>query len=351
MLRLNSLQAGRALAAMAVAAFHLSIMMGAPRYGGDAVFSAVTRFGDRGVDYFFVLSGFIILFVHRKDIGQPAQLGNYLRKRFIRLFPIYWLYSIPMAALLLMGMGTDASLPATLPDWLTSITLIRFTPALPPLPTSWTLFHEVAFYATFGLLILNRRLGIAALLAAALACVLHFQFPGTHERTPYNVYTAAYNLYFLFGIGAYWLFRRGGPGWWELLLGLALPALAFSDMIPPGPLASLLVAIGFSLILAGAAKLEMGGAFTVPAALVFIGDASYTIYLLHLPFEGLLLKIALKSRLYDSAGAATTYLLTFAGAVLLSCLAYRLVERPLLSRLQSTLDKWKFSLDQVAHSR
>ena len=349
--RLNSLQAGRAFAAMAVAAFHLSIMMGAPRYGGNAVFSSVTRFGDRGVDYFFVLSGFIILFVHHKDINHPAQLGSYLRKRFTRLFPIYWLYTLPMTALLLMGMGTDASLPTTLPDWLTSITLIRFTPALPPLPTSWTLFHEVAFYATFGLLILNRRLGVAALLAAALACVLHFQFPGTHERTPYNVYTAAYNLYFLFGIGAYWLFRCGGQGWWELLLGIALPVLALSGTVSFDPLSSLLAAIGFALILAGAAKLEQRGAFAVPGTLVFIGDASYTIYLLHLPFEGLLLKMAFKSQLYSTIGAAATYLLTFAGAVLLSCLAYRLVERPLLSYLQSTLNKWKFPLDQVAPSR
>ena len=71
---LASLQAGRALAALAVVAFHLSIMMGEDRYGGVPVFGAATRYGYLGVDYFFVLSGFIIAHVHGRDIGRPERL-------------------------------------------------------------------------------------------------------------------------------------------------------------------------------------------------------------------------------------------------------------------------------------
>ena len=349
--RLNSLQAGRAFAALAVAAFHLSIMMGAARYGGNAVFRTLTQFGDRGVDYFFVLSGFIILFVHHQDIGQPQQLSRYLRKRFVRLFPIYWLYSIPMTLLLLMGLGTDATYPTDFAGWMTAITLIRFTPALPPLPTSWTLFHEVAFYAAFATLILNKRLGLIMMAIAALGCILHYQLPTTYTRTPYNVYTATYNLYFLFGMAAHWLFRRGGRGHWELTLGVAVVVLALSETLPWAQLTPLMSALGFALILTGAAKLEAAGAFRVPPQLVFIGDASYSIYLLHLPLEGLLLKIALKTPLYATLGAPAVFLLTLAGAILLSCLAYQLIERPLLSWLQANLKKRKFPLDQVAPSR
>lgn len=55
--QLYSLQQGRGLAAMAVVLFHLSIMMGLPRYFGRPLFSDYTWRGNLGVDFFFVLSG------------------------------------------------------------------------------------------------------------------------------------------------------------------------------------------------------------------------------------------------------------------------------------------------------
>ena len=69
---LRVLQAGRGLAAAGVAAFHLSMHMGVDRYGGVSVFTDFTRQGFRGVDFFFVLSGFIIFFAHFEDLGHPA---------------------------------------------------------------------------------------------------------------------------------------------------------------------------------------------------------------------------------------------------------------------------------------
>ena len=133
---LTTLQAGRALAALAVAAFHLSITLGEPRYLGERVFEAFTHRGNLGVDFFFVLSGFIILHAHRRDIGVPGALGRYAWKRFARVFPIYWLYTAIFAALVALGFGTAATLPATAEGWLQTFTLIRTsaeaTPSLIP---------------------------------------------------------------------------------------------------------------------------------------------------------------------------------------------------------------------------
>jgi len=50
----------------------------------------VAQFGHAGVDFFFVLSGFIIFFVHGKDIGKPSRLPHYVWRRFIRIYPVYW---------------------------------------------------------------------------------------------------------------------------------------------------------------------------------------------------------------------------------------------------------------------
>src|SRR5438067_4939375 len=219
---ISTLQAGRAIAAMSVAAFHLTIMMAAPRYGGMHVFGDVTRYGKHGVDFFFVLSGFIILLAHARDIGHPGAWGRYLVRRFSRVFPVYWLYTLVFVAVLMVAGGTDASVPDTAAGWLTSLSLIRFTDASPPLGQAWTLFHELAFYAVFSILILNRALGMAAL-AAFVAAGLAFH-PGPHEiaRTATNVYASGYNLYFVFGMLAFLLYRTRGRGLPESLGGLAL---------------------------------------------------------------------------------------------------------------------------------
>jgi exopolysaccharide production protein ExoZ len=331
--QINVLQAGRAIAATSVAAFHLSISMGYDRYGGEAVFRDFTRYGDRGVDFFFVLSGFIILFAHIDDIGKPQRWGEYVYRRFVRLYPIYWLYTAGFCFLLLLGLGTQATMPNELVGWITSLTLIRFDDATPPLAVAWTLFHELAFYSMFSLLILNKRLGIVALAAWALLCAAFYHFPDNTERMPFSVYTAALNLYFLFGMGAYWLFRQPGRGLIELVSGLIIATLAFALPWPENARPMVLV-LGLALLTAGAAKMERHGDIKVPGFLTYIGNASYTIYLAHLSLEGLLLKIAMKTSLHELVGATVVYVLVLAGTIALGCLAYALVEKPLLEGMR-----------------
>ncbi len=313
--------------------------MGLERYGGDAAFRDLTRHGFRGVDFFFVLSGFIILFAHLDDIGKPRAWKDYLSRRFVRVFPIYWLYTAGFVGLQLLGFGTDAQFPTNIPDWLTTWTLIRFSAVEPPLSVAWTLFHEVAFYAMFSLLILNRRLGIIALAIWACLCIAFYDYPLEAQRTPWNVYTAAYNLFFLFGMAACWLYRRGGKSFIDFSAGLAIAIFAAITMGLPNNRSPLILAIGFSLLVAGATKMELGGYLKVPGFLNYIGNASYTIYLAHIPILGVLMKISMASGLYDAAGAKVTYAVVLAGTIGAGCAAYALVERPLLRVLRSHSEK------------
>lgn len=331
---IKTFQAGRALAALAVVVFHLSIMMGLPRYGGQAIYREFTQLGNRGVDFFFVLSGFIILFAHAGDLGQPVRWGHYAQRRFIRLFPIYWLYTgVYVLALSFTG-GTDASMPGTWADWLTSLTLIRFTDANPPLGVAWTLFHELAFYAAFSVLIISRRAGVLALALFMGLALAFFHFPGETGRNAFTTYTAAYNLYFVFGMGAYGLYRRGGSGGPELLIGLVLAGWALFGMPGQFQAASMLLAFGLALLLAGAVKLESSGWLPIPAVLAFMGDASYSIYLTHVSLEGAWLKAAMKWHWHEHLGPEATFVVVLAGTVALGCLAYVMVEKPLLQALR-----------------
>jgi exopolysaccharide production protein ExoZ len=339
---LRTLQMGRALAAIAVAAFHLSLMMGQSRYGGIEEFRSYTRFGNKGVDFFFVLSGFIILFAHSRDINAPARWGNYVFRRFVRLYPIYWLYTLIFVGMLLALGGTNNSpIPTTFGGWISSLTLIRLAPGQPPIPVAWTLFHELSFYAVFSLLILNRRLGIAAFAVfVALPLFNHLDYD---ENSAVGVYLSVYNWFFVLGMGAFWLYQRPGRGLIELPLGLFCVASALLHAPFPDQFFRPLLVCGLALTLAGMTKLERAGWLTAPYVLALAGDASYTIYLLHSNLEGTLLKLAMKIHLQSIIGPGSTFFVVLAGTVALGCVIYLCVERPLLEALRR---KWS----AVVHS-
>lgn len=87
--KLNSLQAYRGIAAVLVLLLHAS-KVGYLKFN-YAFLGYKFAFGYSGVDFFFVLSGFIIMQMHHQDLGQPARWRAYAIKRIIRVFPIYWL--------------------------------------------------------------------------------------------------------------------------------------------------------------------------------------------------------------------------------------------------------------------
>jgi exopolysaccharide production protein ExoZ len=325
----KSIQAGRAFAALSVAAYHLSITMGDVRYGGEPVFKNLTANGNLGVDFFFVLSGFIILFAHHTDIGKPANIPSYILKRTIRLYPIYLLYTIIISILVLLGIGS-IKLPNTVIGWLSAIFLMRFSSESPPLEAAWTLFHEIMFYAIFSILIWNRRTGILALGAWGLLCLALYQYPGTTERTALNVYTSAYNLNFLFGMAAYALYKREDFGPYTVTIGIMATAsgvaLAYSD----SEHYRLVFAVGCAILMGGLTAIEKCRNLYVPAFLILIGDASYTIYLTHSAMQGMLLKTAVRLGIMEIADPHFIYIIIIIITTFAGCAAYKIVEAPLL---------------------
>lgn len=88
--KLISLQYGRAIAALAVVFYHFSGYHQANQ--GFEPFGGFFKFGHLGVDFFFVLSGFVIMMAHKKDLGQSSKIVSFSLKRFFRIFPTYWLH-------------------------------------------------------------------------------------------------------------------------------------------------------------------------------------------------------------------------------------------------------------------
>lgn len=333
---IRSLQVARALAALSVVAFHLSLTMGTAKYTGVAPFWSLARFGNLGVDLFFVISGYIIMAAHQSDLGRPERAGNYAYKRFVRIFPAYWLYMAGFTvAAWVLHIG---DLPKSPVEWISAMTLVRLSSAEPPLTVAWTLFHEIAFYAVFLLAILNRRLGVMVFCLWMAVCLAVLHYPHVEQRTPFLVYTAGFNLNFLIGIAAHWLSRRLSLRVAQGLLtagALALVAIGALDGDVERPdVIALAYGIGFGAVLAAIVRLEvLGHCYPMPW-LERIGDASYSLYLVHLIFISVALKLAISTGLLDQLGAVPVYLATLSFAIIGGVAAYYIVEKNLIAAVR-----------------
>lgn len=171
--KLTSIQACRGVAAMLVVLFHTNICFEHPKYWNGKPFGSVFDFGGAGVEFFFVLSGFIILHVHWFDLGRPQRVRRYLWKRFRRIYPIYWFVLLPLIPGYVLvhswGYGFERD-PLVI---FSSIVLVPFGGELATLAVAWTLYHEVLFYAAFAVAILNVRVGSFLLLIWLAASLLY----------------------------------------------------------------------------------------------------------------------------------------------------------------------------------
>ena len=338
---LESIQIMRGIAAIAVAFYHTHIVLARPEMGGLTVFGSVATFGWTGVNFFFVLSGFIILLAHRRDIGVPARAGNYLWRRFSRVYPIYWLFLTAYIAASAMGLGSPefSWAPSNL---LASYLLVQLgVPPSPPLKVAWTLFYEVAFYFAFLTVILNRFWG-GLLVGVWVLVILVNAFVLGNVANGWYIHT--WNLYFLVGAGTLLAFRRIDPrhGVAILVAGLALLAFAMaSGFVDPRvgtfqdkPLPLLLLSVPFALILLGAALGERHHRVKFPRVLMLLGEASYAIYLIHSSVISVVAPV-----LYHRGGAglppAVQFLLVVLSSIAVGTLAHVIVERPLLRGLRA----------------
>jgi exopolysaccharide production protein ExoZ len=340
--RLVNLQILRALAATLVVWAHaidVSLLTGS----GKSVLAsgALENFGAFGVDIFFVLSGYIISASSERTDRTWLQFAT---DRFIRVAPIFYVLSLPWIIR-----------AALIPDqsWLPLIPTLFFWPIVdgryvePFLSVGWTLAFEALFYCAMTVSIFFR-----AWIGRPSTLVTIFFLVTISMRTLFgspvlNFLGNPIILEFLFGIGIGWMLQLTGPSR-PLALGIAVLVilslvyqLAFgfgdiseSQLIQNGEL-SLRRAILWGLPAAGIvyATLLFGNPSTKRASqrfMAFLGDASYSIYLVHLLVVGVFK--ALQARGYVSGDPLIV--LSVAGSVFAGCLSYPFIERPLIDLLK-----------------
>jgi peptidoglycan/LPS O-acetylase OafA/YrhL len=342
-LRWTALDGLRAVAVTAVIAYHLGLR--SPE-------------GQVGVDLFFVLSGFLItsLLLKERDHTGRVSLGNFWRRRALRLFPalacaivvalVVSLFSSPE-----VRSATIRGLPAVIlyfGNWVRSL-----APAsdLGLLGHTWSLAVEEQFYIVWPLLCVGLICRMSRHRAAALISVLavldsvYFVF-AIHRwgQAAIAFRTDTRGMGLLAGAGlALWVIRRGEVmllhprmafiwrrvGIAALLLFLLLTQVTPRNSVMNGVVIGLAVwssvVVVASVVLGGPGRLST---ILSSRPLRWIGQRSYGIYLYHYPFA----MTFVEDRSYHGLTLALVDMACIAAAVALAAASYRWVEQPFLRR-------------------
>lgn len=295
--------------------------------------------GTRGVDIFFVISGFVMIYASQKLYKIPGSWKLFAQHRIVRIVPLYWL--VTTLKVLLLIFTADLALHAKL-GFLTVICSYLFLPATnidgklePLVGVGWTLNFEMLFYLLFTLSLVFRKnvFAFVGVILALLAIGSAFRQP---SWPPVAFYLNSIVL--------------------EFYLGMLIARLCIQGHFLPKKLAYLLLPLGFLLLLLppfdwnvlpkvvvsglpaalivwSVASLEAIERFT-PRVILYLGEASYSIYLIH-PFLCPLPPAIFHRMHFDHPWLAV--LLSVALGLGAGCLLHQFVEIPITTRLKKYL--------------
>jgi len=291
---LHNLQALRGIAIILVVLLHLA--SAGYLYGdGSTPLAAFSILGVSGVDLFFVISGFVMATITRGTFRKKGSLPLFLYSRAARIYPAYWVFSLALlAAHLLFPLLGDPQRWREI-DIARSLLLLPQTRG-PILVVGWTLVLEMYFYGVVALsLLLPERFFVGVLLAwAGFVTVANIGFSHTATALGPSAHVVLHpqTIEFISGCLLARFVQAGHRRWGAsgfTLGAVLLPGLyAVYAAFRPGQLPSdweRLALFGFpsTLMVYGACGMELAGAVRLPRLLMLIGDASYTIYLSHVP--------------------------------------------------------------------
>ncbi len=334
-----SLQAYRGFAAILVLLYHTNAII--PKYYESVDQIQFFNFGFAGVHFFFVLSGFIVFHVHKADIGNFLSAKKYIVKRIIRIYPLYWIVTLSLLPFWIIVPTFGQHYHHDI--WSLIKSLLLFPQEHNPhLSVAWSLCYEVLFYFIFISLLVSKKIGSFTIAAWQLLIVVLI-FIRLPIELPMSFIFDSINLLFGFGILAAissknlpdklkpWAFSIGN------LLFVSI-GIRYSYFVPNEHYTlapNLLFGAASFLIVVSCRSTGLEKLFKENKFFAIVGDASYSIYLVHFPALSLLCKIFKMTNAENLS--LFSYLIFPTLAFIAFCLGvafHKLVEVPVLNILR-----------------
>lgn len=314
---INNIQILRAWASIIVVLYH-ALGTAASYSQASKYFSMLGSWGIHGVDIFFVISGFIMYYTQVLKDNKPSK---FIKDRIIRIVPIYWMLTS-------VYLGLYFVIPSLFRDYEPSLEYILssyffVTGPLynkhPILTYGWTLEYEAIFYLIFFIVMFfhKKLYFIIASLLIMFACIL---FPNIRVIL----------VEFIFGMFvAIVYFKFKSNQFSELLFFIGVLLLVGSMFINFTETQRLLYfGLPSTLIVYGLLGMkELKNLF-----LLFLGSASYSIYLIHVFTLPLFYKFS--SKFMTNLNHDFLIIFSVLFTVFVGCMFYLIVEKPVTNFLK-----------------
>jgi exopolysaccharide production protein ExoZ len=331
---IHSIQFLRAIAAFLVVMFHAQQAFVA--HTDPAPYqteSYLFGFGAVGVHIFFVISGFIM--VVTSQATTPYDPISFYRRRFMRIYPIYWVCAAGYVAIYwLIGQPYSLSIGETL-------RAMVLWPGDAPriIAPAWTLAFEMYFYICFGVAMMASLTRGLALLGAAFLLAIAWGALAHPTSQLAGLATNTLLLEFLGGAAIGWLFLksrlplRAGPVLSFLGISLFAGGTVFGyERLPSAicwGLPSVIVVLGL------VSWEQLRGANSLVRWLGKLGDSSYVLYLIHVAIIAAIETVVLATFGTHSLEPAFAAVVIALVCGLLAVAIHNRVEQPLLALMKS----------------
>lgn len=271
--------------------------------------SFIAQLGKHGIDFFFLLSGFIISYSVQTKDKTFNEFKKYMLNRIIRIYVPY----LPIGILLYFLYSTFSMSNVNRDiDLITSFTL--FPNGIPALSVAWTLSYEMMFYILFGLSFISIRFWNIFSVIWLLTIILFnyvFSFNFSHI-----IFFNKYNIDFLLGYLLYLFYVKKiniSPKWTIsliILFSLMLLFLKYNHINLFSISSNLISSILFFFLIYF--YITYYNNKKNADFLLKLGSASYSIYLIHNPLMSILVRIMPKMNLF-------TYLIEILITIVVCC--------------------------------
>lgn len=247
----------------------------------------VWEVGTVGVDIFFVISGFVMMVTSTPFVAAPKGWRYFAMRRIVRIVPMYWIATtIKIATLFVLpGVAYRSALEPqhVLFSYLFLPSRNEAGVVEPVLGVGWTLTYEMYFYAIFALALFLRLrpfIFVTSFMLVATACGMLLP---ESVSSPWAVYLDRVVLFFVVGMAIGKMVQAGYMRWAPLLVAILVTTavvLALSGHAEWYRSSMFRFTVVCAVVLAVVwAEPYLRG--RVPAFVLFLGDASYSIYLFH----------------------------------------------------------------------
>lgn len=366
---LTSLTSLRGLAAILVILFHINVICFALA-PWDSPFSHFIQKGYLWVDFFFLLSGFIMMHVYSESFGKSIKenFHKFMRSRFARIYPLHLFSFLCMVAFYFWYRANFTMYPAdytytfNMPAIWTNLFLVHsmdIGKSLTWNSASWSISVEWWMYVIFPFILIPfrkitdwKRIFIFLGIVAGYLFIIYYLHPlsaaagGSADPNTRNTLDVTYDygfvrcfFGFLFGMLLYELYRIGWGKkhlnkniFWLLAMTaiVAVMAIPMPDFIP--------VIVFAAIILVSVYTEGIGKHILNLRPFTYLGKISYSLYLMHLPIMFFLvnyLKRFPSVKLENLAWrTAWLYALIYLAIVIfISTLTYHFLEIPLRQKI------------------